>query len=70
VAFVKAHLALVRQDAELQEQIKDQLVEDPVAKSRFPKNLAASTLEPDGRTYYFVDESTRRELEQQPAAKQ
>ena len=43
---------------------KDQLVEDPVAKIRFPKYLAASALERDGRTYYFVDEDTRRELEQ------
>jgi YHS domain-containing protein len=25
-------------------------------------------LERDGRTYYFVDEETRREFEQQPAA--
>jgi hypothetical protein len=35
-----------------------------VAKIRFPKYLAASALERDGRTYYFVDEDTRRELEQ------
>src|SRR5262249_9572068 len=31
VAFVKAYVALVRQDAVLQEQLKDQFVEDPVA---------------------------------------
>jgi YHS domain-containing protein len=68
VAFVKAYVALVRQDAALQEQLKDQFVEDPVARIRFPKYLAASTLERDGRTYYFVDEETRREFEQQPAA--
>ena len=68
VAFVKAYIALVRQDAALMEQLKDQLVEDPVAKIRFPKNLASSTLERDGRTYYFVDEDTRREFEKQPAA--
>jgi YHS domain-containing protein len=69
VAFVKVYLAVVRQDAALKEQLKDQLVEDPVAKIRFPKYLAASTLERDGRTYYFVDEDTRREFEKQPAAK-
>jgi YHS domain-containing protein len=40
-----------------------QLVEDPVAKIRFPKYLASSTLGRDGRTYYFVDEDTRREFE-------
>jgi YHS domain-containing protein len=69
IAFVKAYLALVRQDVGLREHLKDQLVEDPVAKIRFPKYLAASTLERGGRTYYFVDEHTRQEFEKQPAAK-
>jgi len=69
VAFVKAYVALVRQDEALQEQLKDQFVEDPVARIRFPKYLASSTLERDGRSYYFVDEETRREFEKQPAAK-
>src|SRR5262249_15438615 len=69
VAFVKAYLALVRQDAALKEHLKDLLVEDPVAKIPSPKSLAASTLERDGRTYYFVDEDTRREFEREPAAK-
>ena len=69
VTFVKVYLALVRQDAALQEHLKDQLVEDPVTKIRFPKYLASSTLERDGRTYYFVDEDTRREFEQGQAAK-
>jgi YHS domain-containing protein len=69
VAFVKAYVALVRQDETLREQLKDQFVEDPVARVQFPKYLASSTLERDGRTYYFVDEETRREFEKQPAAK-
>ena len=69
VSFVQAYVALVRQDAELREQLKDAFVEDPVARIRFPKYLASSTLERDGRTYYFVDEETRREFEKQPAAK-
>jgi YHS domain-containing protein len=69
VAFVKAYLAVIRQDADLKEHLKDQLAEDPVAKIRFPKYLAASTLEREGRTYYFVDEDTRREFEKEPAAK-
>ncbi len=69
VAFVKAYIALVRQDATLRERLKDEFVEDPVARIRFPKYLASSTLERDGRTYYFVDEETRREFEKQPAAK-
>ena len=64
LAFVKAYIALVRQDAALQEQLKDQFVEDPVARIRFPKYLASSTLERDGQTYYFVEEGTRREFEQ------
>jgi YHS domain-containing protein len=68
VAFVKAYVALVRQDAALREQLKEEFVEDPVARVQFPKYLASSTLERDGRTYYFVDEDTRREFEQQPAA--
>jgi YHS domain-containing protein len=67
VAFVKSYLALVRQDPELREQLKEQLVEDPVARIRFPKHLASSTLERDGRTYYFVGEDTRREFERRPA---
>jgi YHS domain-containing protein len=69
VAFVKAYLALLRQDVDLRERLKDQLVEDPVTKIRFPKYLAASTPERDGRTYYFVDEDTRREFEKEPARK-
>jgi YHS domain-containing protein len=63
IAFVNSYIALVRQDTALQEQLKDQFVEDPVAAIRFPKYLASSTLERDGRTYYFVDEETRREFE-------
>ena len=69
VAFVKAYLAIVRQDGALREHLKAQLVEDPVTKIRFPKYLASSTLERDGKTYYFVDEDTRREFEKQPSAK-
>jgi YHS domain-containing protein len=68
VAFVQVYVAVVRQDAALREQLKDEFVEDPVARIQFPKYLASSTLERDGRTYYFVDEETRREFEKQPAA--
>jgi YHS domain-containing protein len=68
VAFSRAYIALVRQDPALREQLKDPFVEDPVARIRFPKYLASSTLERDGRTYYFVDEESRREFENQPAA--
>jgi YHS domain-containing protein len=68
VAFVKAYIALVRQDAGLRVQLKDEFVEDPVTRIRFPKEVASSTLERGGRTYYFVDEDTRREFEKRPAA--
>jgi YHS domain-containing protein len=68
IDFVKAYIAMVRQDPVLRERLKDQFVEDPVAKIEFPKYLASSTLERDGRTYYFVDEDTRRAFEQNPEA--
>jgi YHS domain-containing protein len=65
IAFVKVYLAVVRQDDALREQHKDELAVDPVAKIRFPKSLASSRLEQDGRTYYFLDEDTRRAFEQE-----
>src|SRR5271166_873830 len=68
VAFVQTYVALVRQDAALREPLKDEFVVDPVARIRFPKYLASSTVERDGRIHYFVDEETRREFEKQPAA--
>jgi YHS domain-containing protein len=68
LTFVKAYIGLVRQDAVLRERLKEELVEDPVAKIRFPKHLASSAMERDGQTYYFVDEDTRREFEKEPAA--
>lgn len=67
IAFVKTYVAIVREDAALRERLKDEFVEDPVVKIRFPKYLASSTLERDGKTYYFVDEETRREFEDQPS---
>jgi YHS domain-containing protein len=69
VAFVKAYIALVHQDAVLKEHLQEQFVEDPVVKVRFPKYLAASTVERDGQTYYFLDDDTRQEFDKQPATK-
>src|SRR4030095_12173755 len=37
IAFVQAYVAVVRQDAALREQVKDEFVEDPVARIRFPE---------------------------------
>jgi YHS domain-containing protein len=72
IAFVKAYVALVRQDAALQQQlqVQDQFVEDPVARIRFPKYLASSALVRDGQTYYFLDEETRREFDKHSAEQQ
>ncbi len=64
-----AEVALANRERGLRrEQLKDPFALDPVAKVRFPKYLASSTRERDGQTYSFVDENTRRQFEQQPAA--
>jgi hypothetical protein len=61
VSFVKTYLAL----RENQYYLKDQMVEDPIAKIKFPKFAAGATLDVKGKTVYFIDEATRREFEQQ-----
>jgi hypothetical protein len=66
VTFVKVCLDLVRQDAAFKEHLKDDLGEDAVARIRFLRYLAFSSLEHYGKTYYFVDEDSRREFEKQP----
>jgi YHS domain-containing protein len=43
---------------------QDHMVVDPVADVRFPKVFAQSTLEKEGKMYYFISEQTRREFEQ------
>jgi hypothetical protein len=65
VSFVKTYLSL----HENQYYLKDHMVEDSIAKVRFPKYAAGATLEVKGKTLYFIDESTRREFEQQQATK-
>jgi hypothetical protein len=65
VSFVKSYLAI----RENQYYLKDQMVEDPVAKVTFPKFAAGATLEVKGKTIYFIDDSTRCEFEQQQTAK-
>ena len=59
VDFVKTYLSLHQNEWYL----KDHMVVDPIAEVRFPKFAAASTLERDGKTYYFIGEETRREFE-------
>jgi YHS domain-containing protein len=43
--------------------LQDHMVEDPIAKVRFPKFAAAAKVEGSGKTFYFIDESTLREFE-------
>jgi YHS domain-containing protein len=59
VDFVRTYLALHENHYYLQ----DHMVQDPVAKVRFPKFAAAAKLEQNGKTFYFIDESTLREFE-------
>ena len=60
VGFVRTYLSL----HENEYYLKDHMVEDPVAKVRFPKYAAGATLEHKGKTIYFLSEETRREFEQ------
>lgn len=64
VSFVKTYLALHQNHYYL----KDHLVEDPIAKVRFPKYAAGDKLDWKGKTMYFLGEDTRREFEKQQAA--
>ena len=50
--------------------LQDHMVEDPVAKVRFPKFAAAAKLEQNGKTFYFIDESTLREFEKRTSKAQ
>lgn len=55
VSFVQTYLSLHENQFYLQEI----LVEDPVAKVRFPKFAAGAMLEQNGQTYYFIGEETK-----------
>jgi YHS domain-containing protein/FtsZ-binding cell division protein ZapB len=59
VDFVRTYLALHENHYYLQYH----MVEDPVAKVRFPQFAAAAKLEQHGKTFYFIDESTLREFQ-------
>jgi YHS domain-containing protein len=61
VEFVQTYFAM----GENEIYLKDEMVEDPVAHVHFPKFAAATTLEWQGRTFYFVGEETRQEFEKQ-----
>ena len=51
VSFVKSYLAI----RENQYYLKDQMVEDPIAKVKFPKFAAGATLEVKGKTVYLIE---------------
>jgi YHS domain-containing protein len=59
VDFVKTYLSL----HENEHYLKDDMVEDPVARVRFPRFAAATTSTWNGKTYYFIGDETRREFD-------
>jgi YHS domain-containing protein len=61
VDFVQTYLSM----GENEIYLKDEMVEDPIARVSFPKVVAAATLEWGGKTFYFVSEETRQEFEKQ-----
>jgi YHS domain-containing protein len=61
VDFVQTYFSM----GENEIYLKDQMVEDPVAHVRFPKQAAATTLEWHGQKFYFIGEETRCEFEKQ-----
>jgi YHS domain-containing protein len=65
ISFVKTYLSL----HENQYYLKDHMVQDPIAKVRFPKYAAGAKLDAGGKTHYFIDETTLREFQQQQGTK-
>lgn len=60
LSFVRTYLQL----HENQYYLRDEMVEDPVARVRFPKYAAGAKLERDGKMHYFIGEETRQRFEQ------
>lgn len=65
VSFVKTYLSL----HENQYYLKDHMVQDPIAKVKFPKFAAGATLEIAGKTHYFIDETTCKRFQEELAKK-
>ena len=61
VDFVQTYFAM----GENEIYLKDQMVEDPIARVSFPKQAAATSLEWQGQKFYFIGEETRREFAKQ-----
>jgi hypothetical protein len=58
VEFVQTYFSM----GETETYMKDEVVEDPIARVSFPRFAAATTLEWQGQTFYFIGEETRREF--------
>jgi hypothetical protein len=65
VQFVQTYLSL----HENQYYLKAHMVEDPIARVRFPKFAAGAKLESGGKTIYFIGDETLRVFQEQQAAK-
>jgi YHS domain-containing protein len=65
VSFAQTYLSIHENQYYLQEH----MVEDPIAKVRFPKYAAGATLERQGKTHYFINEDTCREFAEQQQSK-
>jgi len=63
VEFLQTYFAM----GENEIYLKDQMVEDPIAHVRFPRVVAATSLDWGGQRFYFIGEETRREFEKQNA---
>ena len=61
VDFVQTYFSM----GENEIYLKAEMVEDPIAHVRFPKLAAATTLEWQGKKFYFIGEETRREFAKQ-----
>lgn len=64
VSFVRAYLSLHQNS----HYLKDHLVEDPIAKVKFPKFAAGAKIESGDKTTYFISEETKRQFAQRAAA--
>ena len=58
IDFVRVFLSL----HENQYYLKDHMVADPISGTQFPKYAAATKLDWNGATYYFIGEQTRSEF--------
>lgn len=65
ISFLKTYLALHENGYYL----KNHMVEDPIAKIRFPKFAAGAVLEEKGETHYFISEDTLQEFQQQTSTR-